>query len=340
MAESDLLSTLPPIIRRKIYRYLVKGAHILLTQSWKAIHSKYHENHPEDKEWEDPLDTNRIEADEWPEHLDNRILRTSHQINAEASALLFQESTFWVTYHISDLNRRKPHDLDIGDLEANLHRISDLTICIKEADDEPEYHPEPTLEDLASLFPPNADDEPENNSGSKPADSAPPPPPPKADEKKKGKKEKKKTTRGIAQLFERYAARCTALRRLTVRFDFEEAKPRYRDPQSKWRPMLEQILRSSAILHALASFAVRDEVVIKTNIMVAPFYTEWISEFVDTMAGWKGWEANSAEEGPTEQWVLTPKAEEEGEKRKVDIDEMAKEFGRKSKEIRAAMAAE
>ena len=330
MAEKSLLSKLPPAVRRKVFRYLVAGAHILLTQSWKKVHTKYHEKYPENREWEDPLDTSRIEADEWPDHLDNRILRTSHQINDEASALLFQESTFWVTYHISDLNRGLK-DLDIGDLEANLHRIGDLTICIQEEDDEPVYETEDFLPQLGehAVEPKQKEERKEKGKG-------------------KGKKKKEKTARGISQLLERYAARCTALRKLTVRFEFEEAWRRHREPQSKWRPMLERILRSSPISRALASFAVRDEVVIKTNIMLEPLYTEEICTYVEGVAMWKGWKANMEKgkfdggfdlsEGPTEKWVLRPKTEEEKEreeKSKVRIDdEFVQEFAKKQKELR------
>ena len=322
MAETGILSQLPLELRRKIYRYLVSGAHILPTQSWKNIHSKYHGKHPEDKEWKDPFGTSGIENDEWPFHLDNRILRASHQIHAEVSALLFQESTFWVTYHIADLNRGL-QDLDIGALETNLHRIRDLTICIEEEDDAPEYK----ADDLPHL--------PKNE-----------------DTAGKGKK-KKKTARGIAQLLERYAARCTALHRLTVRFGFEEARPRPRDPQSKWRPLLEHILHDSAMQRALASFAVRDEVAIKTDIKFEPFYTEEISEYVSGVAKWKGWESkseksafwyelNTDEDGPIEKWVLRPKKKdgevrEEKSKRTID-EEVVKEFVKKQKNLHATAA--
>ena len=321
MVEKDLLSKLPLDVRRKVYRYLVAGAHVLTTNSWKKVHKRYHEKYPEDKGWEDPFDTSHIEAHEWPTLLDNRILRTSHKINVEASALLFQESSFWVTYHISDLNRGLPN-LDIGDLEANLHRIGDLTIRIKEEDDEPEYISESALGDGPPQLRGNAD-------------------------KKNARKEK--LTRGIAPLLERYAAHCTALRRLTVRFEFEKARRREREPRTWWRPMLERILGSRGISRALASFAVKDEVVIKTNIRIKPFYTKEISDYVAGVAEWKGWRAKceedkfwceaDADEGPIERWVLTPKTqenEEQGTKRKVVIDdEFVKEFGEKQRRLRA-----
>ena len=170
------------------------------------------------------------------------------------------------------------------------------------------------------------------------------------DTAEKGKGKKKKTTRGIAQLLERYAARCTALHRLTVRFGFEEARRRPRDPQSKWRPLLEHILHDSAIQRALASFAVRDEVVIKTDIKFAPFYTGEISEYVSSVAEWKGWEAksekaafgfelNAEEEGPVKRWVLMPKkkeGEEREEKSKRGIDEeIVKDFAKKQESLHA-----
>ncbi|KAL8787466.1 MAG: hypothetical protein Q9195_007758 [Heterodermia aff. obscurata] len=312
MALEGILSTLPHEIRRRVYRYLVSGAHILLTQSWKKVHNKFYGKYSKDGSWEDPLDTHYVEDYEWPARLDNRILRTSHQINAEASALLFQESTFWVSYHIADLNRGLK-DLDIGDLEANLHRIRDLTICILEEDGEPEF--------LASL--------PQFRE--------------KAGEKKK---EKQKSTRGITPLFERYAARCTALHRLTIRFDFKQAQSRPREPLTRWRPMLERILRSSVIQKALASFAVKDEVVIKTNIKYPPLYTVEIGKFVGGIAKWKGWESKSEKakysvglgtEGRIEKWVLAPKIKEgdereEKSKGRID-DEILKEFNKKYKAL-------
>ena len=111
--------------------------------------------------------------------------------------------------------------------------------------------------------------------------------------------------------------------------------------------MLERILRSSPVSRALASFAVRDEIVIKTNIKIEPFYTEDICSYVDGVAGWKGWEAktengnygcwNGDSGGPTEKWVITPKKEDEKEregKNKVRIDdEFVKGFAKKQKEL-------
>ncbi|CAF9936102.1 MAG: hypothetical protein HETSPECPRED_010013 [Heterodermia speciosa] len=265
IGEQDIFIRLPLAVRIRVYRYLLIGAHTLVTNSWKRVHETY----PRDTELRDQSDNSHIEDYKWPTSLDNTILRTSRQTHAEASAILFRESAFQVTYHISDLNRGL-EDLDIGDLEANLHRILHLTINIVEADDEPEDQPALQLEGSHSQLEEIAD--------------------------KETKKTEKKT-RGIALLFERYAARCTALRRLTVCFEFEEARRRPRDPQSRWRPMLELVLRNEAILRALASLAVRDQVVIKTNVKTEPFYTKEINGFVSLIAGLKGWESKSESSG-------------------------------------------
>ena len=101
--------------------------------------------------------------------------------------------------------------------------------------------------------------------------------------------------------------------------------------------MLELVLRNGAIVRAIASLAVRDQVVIKTNVKTEPFYTKEINGFVSLIAGFKGWESKidiHELEGPAEKWVLLPEIRESLAKSRLRMyDDFAKEVRKRMKTL-------
>lgn len=153
MPENATFFGLPLELRCEIYRYLLVGVHEVRTFPKKAPQNgptrtskvlRYACGMVMEESWDarikrDHEERKVIHSASTPEYA---VLRVSQPTYQEASAILYTESKFWVSYEIGFLNREGFSG--IGDLVQKLHRVCHLGIDIHEGPHR-EFNGQPTV---------------------------------------------------------------------------------------------------------------------------------------------------------------------------------------------------
>ena len=142
MTEDATFLRLPLELRCEVYRYLLVGVHEVHTSPNKApgrgsnfeVTMRYEAGKRTEESWDATIKRDHEErkvmhSASTPQYA---ILRVSSQVYQEASAVLYTESKFWVSYEIGILRRQGFSG--IGHLAQKLHRVCHLGVDIHQQD--------------------------------------------------------------------------------------------------------------------------------------------------------------------------------------------------------------